>query len=118
MENQPRIRQPTDNTKSQFQKYLDKLYTYNITTLTQIQNKNNKVILTLKEIRTTYKHVPKSIKATLQQAQILFPHPQPPIPQRNPQLAQQADTNYVEYPHPLQPVLGQAIHKIVKGKNH
>jgi hypothetical protein len=73
-----------DHSKIQSQKYLDKLYTYGITTLTQILNKTSTTILTPEEFRITYKNSPKTIKATLQQAQILFPPTATTLHPKNP----------------------------------
>ena len=95
----------------QSQKFLDKLYTYGITTLAQIQNKTSNAILTHEEFRITYKHVPKIIKEALQQAQVLFSLSQPHMPQRTIQPTQHIN------PIAIQPPLGQAIHKIIKEKN-
>ena len=90
----------TENDKIQSKKFLDKLYTYGITTLPQIQNKTSKAILTHEEFRTIYTHAPKTIKEALQQAQILFPHPQPHTPQRNIQPTQSVN---ITNPHQLDP---------------
>ena len=70
----------TDNAKTKSQHYLDKLYTYGITTLPQIQNTKTKTMLTLEEFRTTHKHIPKVIKDALQWAHLLFPPPTTPTP--------------------------------------
>ena len=103
----------SDHSKVQSQKYLDKLYTYGITTLPQILNKTNASILTPEEFRIIYKSSPKTIKVALQQTQILFPQPQQPTSQRTPKITQHPpqDTN----PN-LNPILGNAIHKIINEK--
>ena len=103
----------TEEAKTQSQKFLDKLYTYGITTLPQIQNKTNKAILTLDEFRTLYKHAPKTIQAALQQAQLLFPQPPPYTPQGNAQPTQPINLTNTQQ---IAPPLGQAIHKIIKDK--
>ena len=103
----------TDHLKTQFQKYLDKLYTYGITTLPQILNKNKTTILTSEEFRTTYKNLPKTIQAALHQARILFPQPPQPALQITPQTTQ-------THTQPTNPtpnlIFGTAIHKIIKAK--
>jgi ribonuclease HI len=103
----------SDHSKIQSQKYLDKLYTYGITTLPQILNKTNTSFLTPEEFRITYKNLPKTIKAALQQAQILFPQSQQPAPQITPQIIQHLTHN--TDPN-LNPILGKTIHKIIKEK--
>jgi hypothetical protein len=55
----------TETSKIQSQKFLDKLYTYGITTLLQIQNTTTNTILTPEEFRTIYNHAPKIIKEAL-----------------------------------------------------
>ena len=101
--NNPTYATLPDHSKIQSQKYLNKLYTYCITTLPQIQNKTNRAILTPEEFRSTYKNSSKTIRATLQQAQILFLQPQQSAPQRTPQTTQ----NHTQYTDPNQnPILG------------
>ena len=58
----------TNDSKMKTQKYLDKLYIYGVTTITQIQNKDTMAILTPEEFRLIYRHTPKKIKEELQQA--------------------------------------------------
>jgi hypothetical protein len=103
----------TETSKIQSQKFLDKLYTYGITTLLQIQNTTTKAILTLEEFRTIYNHAPKTIKAALHQAQTLFPHSQTHTPQRT---IQPPPPTNITNTQQLDPPLGQAIHKIIKEK--
>ena len=109
----PQYASLTESDKLQTQKFLDKLYTYGITTLPQIQNNTNKAILTHEEFRTSYSYAPKTIKEALQQARILFPPPQPHTPQRTIQPTQVISIINV---HHIDPPLGQAIHKIIKKK--
>ena len=103
----------TAESKIQSQKFLDKLYIYGITTISQIQNTTTKAILTPEEFRTIYKHAPKTIKAALQQAQILFPNLQIQTPQRTIQPPTSTNQTHTQQ---LDPPLGQAIHKIIKEK--
>ena len=65
MANQPNTYHNWWDLQNKPQKYLDKLYTHDITTLVQIQNKNNLIILTQEEYQTIYKHTPKTIKEAL-----------------------------------------------------
>jgi hypothetical protein len=103
----------TEESKIQSQKFLDKLYTYGITTLLQIQNTTTNAILTPEEFRTIYKHAFKAIKAALHQAQILFPYSQPHTPQRTIQPPPPTNLTNIQQ---LDPPLGRSIHKIIKEK--
>jgi hypothetical protein len=89
--------------KTNTQKYLDKLYMYGITTIAQIQNPDTMGILTPEEFRSKYKQIPKTIKAVLQQAKILFPTPTPTaLHRQHPHPPQQNPTNITHKPstHP------------------
>ena len=52
MANQPNTYHNWWDLQNKPQKYLDKLYTHDITTLVQIQNKNTLIILTQEEYQT------------------------------------------------------------------
>lgn len=94
---------------------MDKLYIYNITTITQIQNKNTMAILTPEEFRAIYKQTPKIIKKALQQIKVLFLTPPHAYLINHPQRSQQTLTNITHNSmSSTQPTLMQAIHTIIK----
>lgn len=65
----------TTEAKKKSQQYLNKLYIYGITSLTQILNEKTLAILTPDKPCITYKHTPKLIKEVLKQAYIIsLPH--------------------------------------------
>ena len=117
--NNPTYTSLTDDSKRKTQTYLDKLYTYGITTITQIQNKDTRAILTPDEFKAIYRHTPKTIKEALQQAKILFPNPPPPpTPQRTHlTLEQPIPSSNTQHPNiHTQHNLGRAIHTITQVK--
>ena len=78
LEKLPTILLALPRTKKVYQKkYLNKIFIYNIITITQIQSPTTQHILYPLEFKNKFKAIPKLIKEILQQANILFP-PQPP----------------------------------------
>jgi hypothetical protein len=101
--------------KQTTKKYLNKLHTYNITTLAQIQNPDTHHILSPKEFKQKFKVAPKLIKEALAQTQLLFPHNPPTTHNSPPQhvttLIPPINTN-----NQVDPTSGKPIQDIINTK--
>lgn len=108
----------TEYSKAKNQQYLDKLYIYGITTITQIQNNNTMAILTPEELWAIYKQTPKIImEALLQQAKVLIPTQPHAFHMNHHQQSQQTLTNITHITtSSIQPTPMQATRTIIKEK--
>lgn len=95
-------------------KCLNQLFIYGITTITQIQNPIIQHILSPHEFKEKLKAIPKLIKYTLHQVNILFP-PQAHPPTTLPPQVQEQNVHTI-YDNQRDPTMGKQIQAIINTK--